>query len=169
VVPTDPSPETGALLDRADAICLRRGARLTTLRRQVLALVLESPRPTGAYELLDRLRGQHKGAAPPTVYRALDFLLEQGLIHKVERLAAYIGCIHGIADGPDHAHVHAAQFLICQNCQQVTELNDPGITRALLHATGDAGFALRHATIEADGLCAACLNAPAHSAAAPSR
>src|SRR3954452_12703001 len=85
------SPRTETLLERAGTICEGRGARLTDLRRQVLGLILDAQGPTGAYDLLDRLKTTRIGAAPPTVYRALDFLLEQGLIHKLERLSAFVG------------------------------------------------------------------------------
>ena len=148
------STATTRLLDRAAAICERRGARLTTLRRQVLGLVLDSAKPAGAYDLLDRLRPQHKGAAPQTVYRALDFLLEQGLIHKVERLAAFVGCVHGGEEDP--AHPHAVQFLICRRCGGVAELSDPAIGQALRRAAGDTGFTLLGSTVEAEGVCAVC-------------
>ena len=100
------SRRTEGLLDRAEAICKRRGANLTELRRHVLGLVLDAASPTGAYELLDRLRQTRRGAAPPTIYRALDFLLEQGLIHRVERLSAFVGCVAGCTadtDGKSHA------------------------------------------------------------------
>jgi Fur family zinc uptake transcriptional regulator len=143
-------PETESLLDRAAAICEARGGRLTALRREVLGLILAAPGPTGAYELLDRLRATRRGAAPPTVYRALDFLLAHGLIHKLERLAAFVGCVA-------HEHeAHAAQFLICTGCHRVIELEDPGMSHALADAAGRAGFCLRRATVEAEGLCAAC-------------
>src|ERR671912_152951 len=111
---------TEASLHRAAALCARRGGQLTGLRREVLRLVLESEAPVGAYALLDRLKASRAGAAPPTVYRALDFLVEQGLIHKVERLNAYVGCVeaaHHPADcdcGAEHDHPH--QFLICGRC-----------------------------------------------------
>src|SRR4051794_24338351 len=107
------SPAVEAQLEHAAALCTSRGARLTELRRLVLGLVLESGAPIGAYELLDRLRGHRNGAAPPTVYRALDFLLAQGVIHRLERLSAYVSCL-----GTD-AHEHRAQFLICGGCGQV--------------------------------------------------
>ncbi len=150
--------ETGAMLDRVDAACVRRGVRLTGLRRQVLGLVLETGGPAGAYDLLDRLRAHHRGAAPPTVYRALDFLLEQGFIHRVERLSAFVACLHGLEDD---GHQHAAQFLICRTCGQVTELNDGGIGRSLVRAAQDSGFALGRSTVEAEGTCGACLGARA--------
>jgi Fur family zinc uptake transcriptional regulator len=151
------TPTTQALLAQAETICLRRGTRLTSLRRQVLGLVIDSGKPTGAYDLLDRLRRLHRGAAPPTIYRALDFLLEQGLIHKVERLSAFVGCVHGIEDDDeDDTHLHAVQFLICKNCGGVTEMSDGAIGQALLHAARTHGFALSGSTVEAEGVCAQC-------------
>lgn len=138
------------LLDRAEQICVRRGTRLTALRRQVLALVLQAPAPSGAYDLLEQLRAQRGRAEPPTVYRALEFLLAQGLIHRVERLAAFVGCV----DEADHAH--DAQFLICGQCKRVVEIEDVGVQTALANAAARAGFTLEHATIEAEGLCIDC-------------
>jgi Fur family zinc uptake transcriptional regulator len=147
------SPKTDALLIRATALCESRGVRLTDLRRQVLGLILESDAPTGAYDLLDRLKATRVGAAPPTVYRALDFLLEQGLIHKLESLSAFVGCI---ADEDHHHHHHAAQFLICRTCGKVAEIEDHDLAHALQDAAKRLGFTLGKATIEADGQCAVC-------------
>jgi Fur family zinc uptake transcriptional regulator len=147
------SPRTEALLDRASIICAGRDARLTVLRRQVLGLILDAPQPTGAYELLDRLRVTRDGAAPPTVYRALEFLLEHGLIHKLERLSAFVGCI------AHDDHAHAAQFLICRGCGRVTELEDHDLAHALEDAAHRLGFTVGKATIEAEGQCAACASA----------
>jgi Fur family zinc uptake transcriptional regulator len=146
------TPRTDTLLTHAGQICARRGARLTDLRRQVLGLILDAEVPTGAYDLLERLRDTRRKAAPPTVYRALDFLLEQGLIHRVERLSAFVGCVSHGAD----QHGHAAQFLICRNCGQVTEIDDHGLVHALAQAAARTGFSVANATIEAEGLCAAC-------------
>ena len=125
----DFSRRTEALLDRADDVCRQRGAKLTELRRHVLGLILDAASPTGAYELLDRLRQTRRGAAPPTVYRALGFLLEQGLIHKVERLSAFVGCVAGCtADHDGQAHTHAAQFLICRECGRVIEMQNHDVS-----------------------------------------
>ena len=157
--PTGFTARTEVMLDRAERACLGRGARLTALRRQVLGLVLESAQPAGAYDLLDVLRRHHKGAAPPTVYRALEFLLEQGLIHKVERLSAFVGCVHHLEDDDGGGHIHAVQFLICRNCRKVTELSDHEIGHALMQAARRSGFALSGSTVEADGLCATCADA----------
>ena len=144
------SPQTEALLDRASIICSEKDARLTPLRRQVLGLILVAPQPTGAYDVLDRLRASRDGAAPPTVYRALEFLLEHGLVHKLERLSAFVGCI------AHDDHAHAAQFLICRGCGQVTELEDHELAHALDDAARRLGFTVGKATIEAEGQCAAC-------------
>ncbi len=148
-------------LDRAAAQCARRGAQLTELRRQVLRLVLEAEQPVGAYALLDRLKDLRGGAAPPTVYRALDFLLEQGVIHKVERQNAYLGCVEAGQGGHAHGaeeghHEHPHQFLICRTCGATAEISDPAITAALASASAGAGFTLHRATVEAEGVCAGC-------------
>ena len=145
------TPRTESLLDRASAICDSRGVRLTELRRQVLGLILDRDSPTGAYDLLDQLRSTRNGAAPPTVYRALEFLQEQGLVHKLERLSAFVGCI---AD--DDHHDHAAQFFICRLCGKVIELEDHELAHALADAAKRVGFTVGKATIEAEGQCAAC-------------
>jgi Fur family zinc uptake transcriptional regulator len=164
VQPSSFSLATTGLLDQAGIICDRRGSRLTELRRQVLGLVLDSETPIGAYDLLDRLRSAHKGAAPPTVYRALDFLLAQGLVHKVERLSAFVGCVHpaGAEEADRHgdgqAHHHAAQFLICTRCNRTVELENDDVAAALSTAAKLAGFMPHRSTVEVEGLCAACAN-----------
>ena len=150
------SRRTEALLHRAGEICAAHGARLTDLRREVLGLILDAEAPTGAYDLLERLRVLRGPAAPPTVYRALDFLREQGLVHKVERLSAFVGCVA-------HEQDHAAQFLICRSCGQVTELEDHDLAHALADAAERLGFTVGKATIEAEGQCAACAAAPGGS------
>ncbi len=138
-------------LDRAAEACARDGARLTAIRRQVLALVLGAREPLGAYALLDQLKAQKANATPATVYRALDFLQDHGLIHKVERLNAFIGCTD--AGEPHH---HAVQFLICRGCGGVAEMEDAGITAAVARAAEQTGFRPAHATVEVEGTCEAC-------------
>jgi Fur family zinc uptake transcriptional regulator len=161
------SRRTEHLLDRAEAICGHRGANLTELRRHLLGMVLDAASPTGAYELLDRLRQTRRGAAPPTVYRTLDFLLAQGLIHRVERLSAFVGCVAGCTAEPDgESHTHAAQFLICRECGRVVEMQDHAVSTVLARAAKDAGFSISSATIEAEGLCSTCRTAAAGHARA---
>jgi Fur family transcriptional regulator, zinc uptake regulator len=142
----------GDALDVAAALCARRGVRLTSLRQRVLELVWGGHAPVGAYAILDALRLSHPGAAPPTVYRALDFLIEQGLIHRIESLNAYVGCAH-----PERPHV--SQFLICGRCQAAAELDDPAIARAVLRRAGELGFAVERQTIEIRGCCPRCAKA----------
>jgi Fur family zinc uptake transcriptional regulator len=152
------SASVDALLTRADAICAEHGTRLTDLRRQVLGLILDADAPTGAYDLLDRLRKMRHGAAPPTVYRALEFLLENGLIHRLERLSAFVGCVAHEHGGGEAAH--AAQFLICRKCGRVVEIEDHDLAHALEDAARRAGFSVSKTTVEAEGVCSACAAAP---------
>lgn len=142
-------------LKEAEQACLRRGAQLTPLRRQVLDLVLQSDAPVGAYALLDRLKADRPGAAPPTVYRALDFLLEHGLIHKVERLNAFIGCAEA-GHGHAHDHAHPHQFLICRTCGVTAEIADHAVSHAIEAAAARAGFTPDRVTVEIEGTCARC-------------
>ncbi|MEG3618017.1 Fur family transcriptional regulator [Magnetovibrio sp. PR-2] len=136
-------------LKRAEGLCAERGVRLTDIRRQVLELVWKSHVPVGAYDLLDQLKTQGKKAQPPTVYRALDFLLEQGLIHRIESQNAYIGC-----SDPEHDHV--GQFLICRDCGATAELVDARIDDAISKGANDMGFRVEHPTVELEGTCAKC-------------
>jgi len=138
-------------LDRAAEACARQGAQLTELRRQVLGLILTADAPLTAYQLLDRLKESRKGAVPPTVYRALDFLMEHRLVHKLERLNAFIPCVEG-------GHEHPAQFLICGQCGTVTEIEDEAAANALEHAAERKGFHPRSTVVEIEGTCAACFH-----------
>ena len=125
------------------------GVVLHAIRVTVLTLVWDSHKPIGAYDILDKLGGEGKAAAPPTVYRALDFLLEQGLVHKLESLHAYVGCTH-----PEHPH--ASQFLICADCGEVEEVEDPAIESSLEAAGKAAGFRTERPVVELLGTCAHC-------------
>ncbi|MFM7610756.1 MAG: transcriptional repressor [Alphaproteobacteria bacterium] len=151
-------------LERAEALCQTRGVQLTPLRRDVLRLVLEAEAPIGAYALLDQLKASRAKAAPPTVYRALDFLLEQGLIHRLERLNAFMGCAEALeGHDHDHAHHHPHQFLICRGCGATREISDHGVADAISAAAAKAGFSAARATVEVEGLCGKCGDA-LHSA-----
>lgn len=148
-------------LDAAERICVDNGLRFTPLRRRVLEIVWTRHAPIGAYEILDALRDEHRSAAPPTVYRALDFLLENGLVHKIESLNAFVGCGH-----PDGDHV--AQFLICGNCRRVGEMEDPDIAALIARKAAGVGFDVSRQTIEVQGLCRDCAgkSAPGQTGAA---
>jgi len=137
-------------LARAEAACARRGARLTDVRRTVLKLILQAQEPIGAYALLDRLKNQSGHGKPPTIYRALDFLLAQGLIHRVERLNAFVGC-HEESDRP-----HPVQFLICGTCGSVTEFEDSAVAQAVEAAAAAHTFSVSRTIVEVEGQCSAC-------------
>ncbi len=151
--PHDPNHDhagcIASALAAAETECRRRGARLTDVRRRVLELVWQSHAPMGAYAILDVVGREGFSAAPPTVYRALDFLLAHGLIHRIERLNAFIGCSRP-------GQPHAGQFLLCSGCGIAAELDDPAIDQAVAQAAARHGFALTGQTVEAVGLCPAC-------------
>ena len=134
---------------QADRICRERGLRFTPLRRQVLKIVWDRHAPTGAYDILDALRVGKRGAAPPTVYRALEFLREHGFVHKIESLNSFVGC-----NQPSGKHM--GQFLICSKCSQVGELDDPEIEIIIQKKAAVAGFSVTRPTIEILGLCPDC-------------
>jgi Fur family zinc uptake transcriptional regulator len=124
--------------------------RLTALRKRVLELVWASHKPLGAYDILGVLSDEDgRRAAPPTVYRALDFLLENGLVHRIASLNAFVGCSH-----PEHAH--QGQFLICRGCHAAIELEQPAISEAIISSAAGVGFAVESQTVEVVGLCAGC-------------
>jgi len=136
-------------LATAERICRERGVRLTETRRRVLELVWSSHKPVGAYALLDQLRNEELGSAPPTVYRALDFLIENGLIHRIERMNAFVGCSH-----PGEAH--RGFFLICGDCGNAEELQSDGLAETISRSADRRGFAARDMTLEVTGTCAEC-------------
>ena len=136
-------------LREAERLCTRRGTRLTELRKRVLALVWTSHSPVGAYDVLARLSQEHGRAAPPTVYRALEFLLGQGLVHRIESLNAFVGC-------PDPGESHCGQFLICRDCGAAAEMDVRAIDRAISAQAAVYGFAVEGKTVEVRGLCPAC-------------
>ena len=138
-----------ASLARAEALCRTRGVRFTAQRQAVLRLLVRADQPLSAYALLERLREVIRNPAPPTVYRALDFLLEQGLAHKLESLNAYVGCAH-----PEHPHT--GQFLVCNACGQVAEIEDGDVTDSLQAASRARGFHTQRPVVELLGACARC-------------
>ena len=151
--PHDHSHCVSHALTEAETICERQGLRLTALRKRVLELVWQSHKPLGAYDILGVLsEADGRRAAPPTVYRALDFLLEHGLVHRIASLNAFIGCNH-----PQHAH--QGQFLICRNCHAAIELQQPAISQAIIAEAAGVGFAVEGQMVEVVGLCAGCREA----------
>jgi Fur family zinc uptake transcriptional regulator len=126
----------------AQEVCDQSGARLTKLRRRVLEILLEKHSPMGAYDVLSRLEAEGLGSKPPVAYRALGFLVDQGLAHRIESLNAFVACPR-----PQDAG-HAPAFLICRSCGTVAEIT--------AQAVAPPGFVVEKTTIEAEGLCATC-------------
>ena len=143
------------ILIQAEKMCLQRGVRLTSQRAEVLRLMAEQPGSISAYDLLDQLRISEPQAKPPTVYRALDFLLEQGFVHRVESNNSYVMCHHF------EAPAHTSVMLVCDRCAAVTEKQAHGVEKIIATLAGEAQFALRHSVIEAHGLCDNCAEADA--------
>jgi len=136
-------------LSQARSLCKARKQRLTAIRELVLRLIWQSHQPLGAYDLLPALAEAGFNSAPPTVYRALDFLQTQGLVHRIASLNAFIGC-----PSPDRAHDGC--FLICENCRTVVELTSDAIINQVQQEALAMGFAVRQQTIEISGLCPNC-------------
>jgi Fur family zinc uptake transcriptional regulator len=139
-------------LKNAETYCQQQGLRLTKLRHQVLELIWANHQPVGAYELLEQLTHEGRKAAPPTVYRALDFLMENGLAHRISSLNAYVGCSHA-------GHDHTAQFLICEACGQVAELDDARIGSVITKDAKQLGFSVAQWSLEITGICDQCKQA----------
>lgn len=140
----------------AKAHCQARGVRFTPLREQVYELILKAEKPIGAYDLISALQSarrssdaKNKNIAPPTIYRSLEFLLGEGLIHQLSSINAYVPCCHPRS-------WHAAAFLICQTCQSVEECSNMPVDAIVNFAKDDAGFNIERTVIELKGVCRAC-------------
>src|SRR6516164_1549140 len=130
--------------------CAREGLHLTPLRRQVLAILAESSSPLGAYAIIDQLsRLEGKAIAPPTVYRTLEFFLENGFVYKIESRNAYAPCEH-------LGHAHHGALLLCEKCGRSDDIEDVKLDRLLQEAAKRAGFAPHRQMVELVGLCRDC-------------
>jgi Fur family zinc uptake transcriptional regulator len=145
---------TAEALAHAEALCTTRSERLTPMRRQVLAVLLESHRPLGAYEIIERAASTGRTRpAPITIYRALDFLREQGLVHRIESRNAFIACVN------NHATGELVVFLLCERCGEVGEAPSAAVADQLKSAARAAGFTPKAPVIEITGVCAHCRQA----------
>lgn len=146
-------------IERAEEACRRRGVRMTPIRREVLAALYMTHRPLGAYDIADIMgRETERRIAPITIYRALEFLLEQGFIHKLETRNAFIACPH------DHLPGELVVFLICDICGGVDETGSPEVSSALSRVLSKAGFSPANKVVEIAGVCSHCREA-GHAAA----
>lgn len=146
-------------LTEAKAHCENRGVRFTPLREEVLSLILSSDRPLGAYDLISALqqsrhnqqtdKSKNINIAPPTIYRSLEFLLNEGLIHQLSSINAYVPCCHPRSE-------HAAAFLICSKCHRVEECSNLPVNAIIDFAKNDADFEIERTIIELKGICRAC-------------
>jgi Fur family transcriptional regulator, zinc uptake regulator len=134
----------------AEAVCAKRSQKFTPIRRQVLQALLSSHRPLGAYEVIDELAKSMQRPAPITVYRALDFLMENGLVHRIESRNAYLACAH------DHDETSMVAFLICELCGSVGEIPAAPVARSVNAAARASGFAPKMSVVEISGTCAHC-------------
>jgi len=139
----------GTAISAADALCEKKALRLTPVRRKTLEILLQEHRAIGAYEMLDHLREAGFGSQPPVAYRALEFLVANGLAHKIERLNAFIACTHPGAK-------HSPAFMICRLCQSVAEAQSTHIGGSFIDAADAVGFHIEQTAIEAEGVCPAC-------------
>jgi Fur family transcriptional regulator, zinc uptake regulator len=139
----------------AEAVCEERGQRLTAIRRKVLAVLLGSHKPLGAYEIIDQLAPKGPGRtgprpAPITAYRALEFLRENGLVHRIESRNAFIACVH------NHVAGEFVVFLICETCGAVGEASSADVAATLTTAARSAGFTPKSPVLEITGVCVHC-------------
>ncbi|WP_417719730.1 transcriptional repressor [Salipiger sp.] len=139
-------------LATAEESCAAQALQFTPQRRRMLEILLQEHRAMGAYELLDVLRAEGQGAQPPTVYRALDFLVAHGFAHKIERLNAFVACAHP-------GERHAPAFLVCRSCKAVAEMPSRRIAEAVREASAGLAFVLDRIVVEAEGLCPRCAEA----------
>ena len=144
---------TADALKHAEALCAERSQRLTPIRRQVLEVLLESHNPLGAYEIMDRAAAHGARPAPITIYRALDFLRENGLVHRIESRNAFVACVN------NHASGDLVVFLLCERCGAVGEAPSAAVADQLKAAARAAGFTPKTPVIEISGVCAHCREA----------
>jgi Fur family transcriptional regulator, zinc uptake regulator len=137
-------------MDLAQARCAQQGQRLTPIRREVLAALLDSHQPLGAYDIIERLAPKHGRLAPITAYRALAFLRAHGLVHRIASRNAFIACVH------NHAAGDLVVFLICESCGVVGEASSAKVTATLASAAREAGFTPKSPVIEITGMCSHC-------------
>ena len=137
-------------LEQAQLVCDENDSRFTSLRKRILELVWARHEPVKAYDLLSELQKEDKSAKPSTIYRTLDFLLELGLVHKIHRQNAFVGCVNPKEDRPSF-------FLVCNNCHKVSEKHDEEYFKLIKSISKKYQFKLRDTSFEIEGLCNNCI------------
>ena len=145
--PHDHAECVARVLGEAEEATAASGARFTPVRRRVLEILLESHVALGAYDILKRLAAEGLGDKPPVVYRALDFLVEQKLVHKIERMNAFVACMHPSED-------HTPAFMVCRDCRAVAETRSS--IEPMANDAAEIGFQIETTVVEAEGLCPKC-------------
>ena len=138
-----------AALNAAQNFCEQQKLQFTPIRKRVFEILLDRHRAMGAYDILEVLREEGLGSQPPVAYRALDFLVQHGFAHKIERLNAFAACMH-----PGEQHMPA--FLICRECDKVVETHMAAAKKLLGQAVQDTGFEIEQAVVEVIGMCPKC-------------
>jgi Fur family zinc uptake transcriptional regulator len=145
------------VIAHAESLCAQRAQRLTPMRRKVLEVLAASHKPLGAYEIIDSVATSGPRPAPITIYRALDFLMEQGLVHRIESRNAFLACVH------HHDSGAVVAFMICEACGTVGEAASAAMGDVLAQAARQAGFAPKMSVVEITGICAHCRQRRAES------
>lgn len=159
VKPAFPSPDhdhgrcAADAMSRAERQCEARRQKFTPVRRQVLQALLASHKPLGAYEIIDDLARTMPRPAPITVYRALEFLMENGLVHRIESRNAFLACVH------NHEATPVVALLICDRCGSVGEIPAAALARSLSDMVAGTGFSPKLSVVEITGLCGHCQRA----------
>ena len=139
-----------AWIDQVEAACLGRGLQMTVLRREIVGILARADQPLGAYAIIQKLsEAQNRIVAPPTVYRTLDFLVDNGFVVKIESRQAYVACDH-------IGHAHHGIVFSCRKCGRATEVDSPAIDGDCHAIAETLGFAIERKVIEVEGTCATC-------------
>jgi len=142
-----------AAMSHAERQCAARGQKFTPIRRHVLQALLASHKPLGAYEIIDDLARVMPRPAPITIYRALEFLMENGLVHRIESRNAFLACVH------NHDATPVVALLICDRCGSVGEIPAAALARSVTDMVAGTGFSPKLSVVEISGLCGHCQRA----------
>lgn len=141
--------EVKQMIKELENLCKEKGMRYTLPRRLTLEVIAASPRPIGAYDVIDEIGKIADRPKPTTVYRAIDFLQQCGFIHRIESLNAFMACHAG------HSH-EGSQFIVCNECSKVVEIHLYRLPKDLKKIVDDADFKIAHWNTEIHGTCQEC-------------